>query len=105
MGYLRPLNLHFHYRGLVGGGGVLTISKTMISIFTKSDMCILRDVLIIFQLDFKNSHLLPFYIDFKIKSRNNRLTNINVYYFDYNISNEQIYVKFWCKLNAITITR
>ena len=43
-----------------------TISKTIVSIFTISYMCILPGVLGMFQLEFR-----PFYSDFKIKSREN----------------------------------
>ena len=66
------------------GGGALkappppppTISKTIVSIFTISYMCILPGVLAKFQLEFfKNSRFSPFYSDFKIKSSKNSCKN------------------------------
>ena len=54
----------------------LTISKTVVSIFTISYMCILLGVLGMFQLEFfKNSRFCPFYSDFKIKSSENSCKN------------------------------
>ena len=53
-----------------------TISKTIVSIFTISYMCILPGVLAKFQLEFfKNSRFSPFYSDFKIKSSKNSCKN------------------------------
>ena len=65
----------------LGGGGALnppppTISKTIVSIFTISYMCILPGVLGMFQLEFlKNSRFSPFYSDFKRKSSENSCNN------------------------------
>ena len=59
----------------IRGGGALnppppTISKTIVSIFTISYMCILPGVLSMFQLEF-----CQFYSDFKIKSSENSCKN------------------------------
>ena len=54
----------------------LTISKTIVSIFTISYMCILPGVLDMFQLEFfQNSRFLPFHSEFKIKSSENSCKN------------------------------
>ena len=66
----------------VGGGDFKspapppTISKTILSIFTISYMCILPGVLGMFQLEFfKNSRFSLFYSHFKIKSSENSCKN------------------------------